>query len=389
MENVDTRALTGATLYWTADEPPIRDATVLIRQTAIANAGARSSVAVPAGTKIIDCAGGAICAGFWNAHVHFHERKWADAANIPVPELERQLQGLTRYGFTSCIDLSSPLQNTRSLRSRIESREARGPRIFTTGEGLIPIGGSPSVDVFRALGLMPTGLREVTDAAHARGAVIDLLDAGVDAIKLFVSAPSAGSLALETACAAVNAAHDAGKLAFAHPNTASDVLEALEAGVDVIAHTTPHSGAWDEDLLSKMSARRVALIPTLMLWDDLMRHDRASVREKLLTVAVEQLRAWRELDGTVLFGTDLGAVKYDPTDEYRLMAQAGMTLSEILSSLTTLPARLFGDGRNRGEIRTGDVADLTVLRADPADDVRYLSSVRYTVRAGEIIYESS
>jgi hypothetical protein len=57
---------------------------------------------------VLDCSGLTITAGFWNSHVHFFERKWANAATIPAPELTRQLQEmLTRYGFTSVFDLGS------------------------------------------------------------------------------------------------------------------------------------------------------------------------------------------------------------------------------------------------------------------------------------------
>ncbi|TMA19766.1 MAG: 4-alpha-glucanotransferase, partial [Deltaproteobacteria bacterium] len=87
---------------------------------------------------MVNCAGLTITAGFCNSHVHFFERKWANAAAIPAAELMRQLQDfLTRYGFTTVFDLSSPWQNTRVLRDRIESGEVPGPRIRSTGQGLL------------------------------------------------------------------------------------------------------------------------------------------------------------------------------------------------------------------------------------------------------------
>jgi imidazolonepropionase-like amidohydrolase len=389
VERVSALALTGGAVYRNPKEEPLRDAAVLLRDGKIAAVGARSEVALPENVRTIDCAGSSIVAGFWNTHVHFHERKWAEAPTIPASELERQLQDVTRYGVTTCFDLSSPLQNTQRLRYRIDSREVHGPRILTTGEGLIPAGGAPSADVFRALGLMPAALREVTDSAEARDAARTLLNAGADAVKLFLSSPAAGALTLETVRAAVDEAHDAGKLVFAHPNTAADVLSAVGAGVDVIAHTTPRSGTWGANVVQAMRKRGVALIPTLMLWNDLMRHDRLAVREQLLSTAVEQLRAWRENGGRVFFGTDLGAVKYDPTEEYRLMAEAGMTAREILASLTTLPARLLGGACNRGEICAGDVADLVVLGVERLRVALDFASVRFTICAGDIIYEAT
>lgn len=378
-------ALIGATVYAAPEEAPLRDAAVIVRDGVIAAVRDSAGVEAIADVTALDCTGCSITAGFWNAHVHFHERKWADAAQIPAPELQQQLRELTRFGFTSVFDLSSKLSNTQALRDRIERGEVCGPRIFTTGEGLIPQGGAPPPQVFRALGLMETALCEVTDARAALERTRELLDAGVDAVKLFASSPGGGRLQPDAMRAAINAAHGAAKLVFAHPNDADDVRAVLDAGVDVIAHTTPRS-VWDDALLAEMEARAVAVIPTLMVWKSLMRHDRVSVRERLVATAVDQLGAWMARDGCVLFGTDLGAVEYDPTEEYQLMAAAGAGFPAILAALTTAPAQRFGGDARRGEVRAGDTADLTVLASDPASDIAALSAVRYTIRAGEIIY---
>jgi imidazolonepropionase-like amidohydrolase len=127
----------------------------------------------------------------------------------------------------------------------------------------------------------------------------------------------------------------------------------------------------------------VAVTPTLTLWQWYLRHDRNSARDRMVETAVGQLRDWVRAGGEVLFGTDLGAVEYDPTPEYVLMSQAGMSFPEILESLTTAPSRRFGgDAR----IAPGLPADLVVFAGDPADDIRALARVRYTIRGGRVIY---
>lgn len=104
-----------------------------------------------------------------------------------------------------------------------------------------------------------------------------LLAQGVDAIKLFLSSPSVGPMAPETIRAAVEAAHRAQRLVFAHPNSASDIEAALAAGVDIIAHTTPRSGPWDDALLQAMRARgprqaaRRSSAPTWAPWSTIRR----------------------------------------------------------------------------------------------------------------------
>ena len=63
----------------------------------------------------------------------------------------------------------------------------------------------------------------------------------------------------------------------------------------------------------------------------------------------------------MLFGTDVGYMHdYDPTDEYVLMAKAGMSPAQILESLTTAPAARWKEekrsrpGRERLCRRPGD-----------------------------------
>ena len=381
----------GGTIYANPTEEPIRDGVVLIAGGEIAEVGGRGFVKLPETVQSLDCSRFTITAGFWNSHVHFFERKWANVAAISASELGRQLQDmLTRYGFTSVFDLSSVWDNTRRLRDRIESGEVAGPRIRSTGEGLLPANpGLPPEPVLNLMGVMKTPLPEIADAAQAAVASRKLLDEGVDAIKLFVSSPSKASLPESAIQAAVNEAHRSSKPVFVHPNRGADVLAAVRGGVDVIGHTTPASGPWDEAILAAMKEQGAALTPTLTLWKYLLRHDRISTQEKSVNTAIGQLRAWLASGGTVLFGTDLGAVDYDPSDEYALMAEAGMSFRQILASLTAVPAERFGESKQLGRIASGLQADLVVLKDDPSKSIRALAGVQYTMRAGKIIYRAS
>ena len=105
------------------------------------------------------------------------------------------------------------------------------------------------------------------------------------------------------------------------------------------------------------------------------------------STSTDQLRAWRGAGGTVVFGTDAGGINdYDPSDEYALMAEAGMTFGEILATLTTTPAAIFGRAATTGRIAPGQPADLVVLDGDPSQNVRVLADVRYTLRDGSVVY---
>jgi imidazolonepropionase-like amidohydrolase len=232
----------------------------------------------------------------------------------------------------------------------------------------------------------------VAEASEAVAAAKKLLDEGTDGLKLYAVTPGRNGVGMPDSViqALVKEGHSRGKPVFAHPTSAAGLMASVRAGVDVLAHTTPQSGPWDESVLTAMTQAGVSLIPTLTLWRYELRHEGISLADGLEEIAVGQLRAWVRARGEVLFGTDVGYMTaYDPTEEYALMAKAGMTFPQILASLTTAPAERFGASKQLGRIAPGLAADLTILRNDPSKDIGALAAVQYTIRDGKLIYRSS
>jgi imidazolonepropionase-like amidohydrolase len=64
-----------------------------------------------------------------------------------------------------------------------------------------------------------------------------------------------------------------------------------------------------------------------------------------------------------------------------------MTWRDILASLTTNPSDYFKQP-SKGRVEKGMDADLVVLDADPATDVRNFAKVARTIRDGKVIYSS-
>jgi imidazolonepropionase-like amidohydrolase len=146
-------------------------------------------------------------------------------------------------------------------------------------------------------------------------------------------------------------------------------------------------GEWDQALIAQMMAHHMALIPTLTLFESENRKAHASPEqlERVDALTTGQLRDFAAAGGTILFGTDVGYIDiYDTTREYELMSRV-LDWRQILASLTTNPATRFAHGG--GRIEPGASADLTVLDKDPAADVTAFAQVRYTIRAGKILYQ--
>jgi imidazolonepropionase-like amidohydrolase len=265
-------ALVGGTIHTSPTEQPIRDGVVLIDGAKIVSVGRRASVRVPRGTNVIDATGSTITAGFWNSHVHFLERMWTDPAKVPAADLTRQFQMmLMQYGFTSVFDIWSSWENTRQLRDRVESGEVAGPRIRATGPAMFPRGVAATAlmeiappATWATLGFMPherIQLPRVAEAANAAQVARKLLDEGADGLKLYVVAPERnGAVAPDSVIEAlVKEGHSRGKPVFVHPTNTAGLIASVRAGVDVLAHTTPQSGPWDESILAAMMQARVAL----------------------------------------------------------------------------------------------------------------------------------
>lgn len=391
-----TLALTGATIYTAPDAAPIANGVVLIRGDKIAAVETKGAIAVPANATVLDCAGLTITAGFQNSHVHFIESKWDDAARQPAGKLKQQLgEMLVRYGFTTVVDTGSDPRNTIPMRKRIEAGEIAGPRILTAGSALYPPDGIP----FYVRRIMPKEMLKLLDQPGSPEAAVEAAERnfarGTDILKLFTGSlltpEQVKPMPVEIAQAAAKAAHRRGKLVFAHPSNMEGIQVSLQSGVDVLVHTAPRGGDWSQALLEEMKSRHTSLIPTLQLWGFEMR--KAKIPEQaaagFTADGVVQLQAFAKAGGQVLFGTDVGYMTdYDPSEEFALMARAGMTPRQILASLTTEPAKRFREEKRHGVVGKGMDADLVVLEGDPVQDVRQFTKVRYTVRGGRVIYRN-
>lgn len=375
-------ACVGAKVYPSPTDPPIENATLLVHDGKIIAVAPsyRLKNKFPHSAVTIDCKGKVVVAGFWNSHVHF-TTGWDDVPNTPVATLTSHLQEmLSRWGFTTVWDLGSEPKNTLALRQRIESGEISGPRILMAGD-IFPKGGHPVY-------LPPEmQLPEAATPEQASEMAKRYLEMGLDGIKLFTGAfmgskPTV-NMPTDIVKAAVDVAHGEGRLAFAHPQNRPGVDNALAGGVDILAHTIPTEGSFTPEELARMKEQHTALIPTFTLWTTVTSNQRAI--EQIEAATIGQTKAFLSEGGTILFGTDVGFITiYDTAKEFEFMGRA-MGWRDILASLTTNPSDYFKTA-SKGRVAIDMDADLVVLDADPAVDVRNFAKVAYTIRNGKVIY---
>ena len=382
---VDQRSLVcvGAKVYPSPTDPPIENAVLIVNDGKIAVLAGQGHVKydVPPSAVRLDCSGKVVVAGFWNSHVHF-ENGWQGAATAPAAQLESHMQEmLTRWGFTTVWDLGSAPPNTLALRKRVEAGEIPGPKILMAGD-IFPKNGHPVY-------LPPEmQLPEAATPQEAEQMAKQYLQMGFEGIKLFTGAFMGPKpvINMDTPIvkAAVDVAHAQGKPVFAHPQNHAGVDNALNGGVDILAHTIPTERSFTAEELTQMKRRHTALIPTLTLWTTVTQDPKT--QEALVQAGADELKAHFSQGGTILFGTDVGFTSnYDTTQEFEFMARA-IGWQDILASLTTNPSAFF-KATSKGRLQQGMDADLVVLDADPAANVRNLAKVAYTVRGGKIIYQ--
>ena len=374
-------------IYAAPDADAIDHATILARSGVIVAVGQK--IDIPQDTQIIDCPGCTVTAGFWNAHIHFTQSKWDNAAYKSADTLNAQLADmLTSRGFSTVVDLSSDPRQTISLRRRIETGNLKGPLIYTAGSGMYPPHGIPYY-----LGDLPFYVRWAMPQPETPEAAAKIeernIKIGADVLKLFtgsiITPHHVLPMPLAIATAAVEVAHRHGQIAFAHPTDLAGTNVAIESGVDVLAHAPSSTTGIDTALLQSVIDHHMSMMPTLKMFATTGSTDPAFLQPIYAVV-----RQFHSLGGDLMFGTDVGYMPdYSTAEEFSALAESGLNYRDMLRMLTVAPSARLGVTALKGTITPGKLADLVVLDGDPAADIGAFSRVHYTIRTGRLIYERS
>ena len=384
-----TLAIQHARIYTSPTDPVIPDGTIVIQDSRIAAVGPGGpDVTVPANATILPCNRCVVTAGFWNAHVHFTEPKWTASNWKSRDTLNAQLADmLTSRGFTTVVDTGSNLIDTLALRRRIESTELNGPFIYTAGAALYPPHGIPFYIRENVPHWLLHFMPQPNTPKEAAEDVQRNLDTGADITKLFTGSWIAHGkvlpMPLDIAKAAVERTHLNGHLVFSHPSNFAGTQVAIQAGVDVLAHAPDSPEGIDQALFATAIHQNMAMVPTLKMFATTVTKNPA-----YLDPIYAEVRQFHSLGGQLIFGTDVGYMRdYTTEDEFTALGKCGLSPMDILAMLTTNPASRFGVSNIKGTIARGKLADLTILDADPAQDLTNFSKVRATIRSGSVIYQ--
>jgi hypothetical protein len=171
----------------------------------------------------------------------------------------------------------------------------------------------------------PAAVCELASTADVDAAVARCVTAGFTGLKvaLHTGLPLLDDDLLAACCAA---AHDAGLPVLVHAEGPGQAARAVDAGADVLVHA-PWSERLPDDVLGR--ALRTTWISTLAI------HGRAE-----RAVAIDNVRRFLALGGTVRYGTDLGNGPQPVgvnAEEIRLLGEAGLAGEDLLVALTGAP----------------------------------------------------
>ena len=256
-----TKALVGGTLIDGFGGIPVKNSVIIIEGKKIIAVGQVGQLAIPEGAEVISTEGMSVLPGLWDMHVHLMINGHTDYTHwdktypsifgdVIMPASAKQL---LMAGVTSARDLGGPLEESLSVRDRINSGEILGPTLYMSGP-FIQKKPYPGTEQFRW---------GVNGADDARKKVRQLADAGVDCIKLI----DQDQMTMEEVQAVVDEAHKNDLTVVAHSHRPEEIRRGLKAGVDCFEHTGLSSAPeYPDDIVAMIKERTAQMNLGPLYW---------------------------------------------------------------------------------------------------------------------------
>ncbi|WP_173921417.1 hypothetical protein [Agromyces sp. Marseille-P2726] len=238
-------------------------------------------------------------------------------------------EALADTAIAGVVDLGAPLELVAAGRQRDGLPEVDFAGTFLTAPGGYPVG-RPWAPAGSARELDPVagdGRSALPDAVSI--AVSEQQSFGASVVKVALNADVGPVFDRRTLDAIVAAAHERGLPVVAHVEGDGMTRLAVDAGVDVLAHT-PFTEQVDDALLARAIAAGQRWISTIFVTS----YGAPSPdRDR----AIDNLARFHAAGGRVLYGTDLGngeqPLGVNPEEVAALVA-AGLAASDVLTALT-------------------------------------------------------
>jgi hypothetical protein len=179
----------------------------------------------------------------------------------------------------------------------------------------------------------------------------------------------------------VKRAHAAGLQVSAHVYTAADFRNAVNGGVDQIAHLPGGRGPDSIFLITDADAKRAARNGVTVITTLTQHQDSALIERLLRTQSAHNIAMLRKHGVPILIGSDL--FPGTAVTEVDALIRSGLFSNlELLRMWSVTTPRAIFPARRIGALRSGYEASFLVLRADPLRDFRATQAIAMRVKHG-------
>ena len=388
-------ALTGARIITMRGDEVIENGTVLIDGNRIAAVGPTAAVSYPAGTRTIDVSGKTIIPGLIDGHWH-----GSVGSEEVIPQQNWVLFAGLGYGVTTVHDPSNDTSEIFAASQLQRAGMITGPRIFSTGTILYGAT-TPFTVTIDSLDDARTHLRrlkasgawsvksynqprrdqrqQIVQAARELG--MDVVPEGASLFEFDMSLIADGNTTVEHSLPVANIYDDVLQFWRGSKTAYTPTLVVSYGGSMGENYWYQHTNVWAEPILSRWVPRRIldarSRRPTMVPDDENNLQSIARGAKQINDLGIPtSIGAHGQREG-------LGA-HWDMWS----FVMGGMTPHQALATATINPARAYGLERDIGSVEAGKLADLVVLDANPLENIRNSTSVRYTVANG-VVYDGN
>ena len=422
-------ALVGGRLIDGFGHAPLANSVILIDGDTIAAVGTVDTLSVPDGYTVISTDAMDVLPGLWESHAHLMLTGHSDyphwqsnyADRFASEIMPATASHFLMAGVTSVRDLGAPLEASVSVKTRVESGEIPGPRLFMSGPFL-----QAEVEDWQAHYRWA-----VTSVRDARQKVAQLDEAGMDIVKLI----DQDKLPLDVGRAIVEEAHARGMKVVAHSHRPDEIRVGLQIGVDNFEHTgLTTAPEYPPDIVAALRERtatgRIAGGP--LYWtptvEGLWNYERTVANpEKLDTDCFERglrpetvadirqsiarpgelsytqltplrrptlkrkIAQLRDAGVVFLVGTDSGIpMKFHCQSTWNemdvLVRVMDIPVMDVIRSAVYWPAVMMGVDDELGTISAGKKADIIAIKGDVLMYINLLQHVDFVMKGG-VVYK--
>jgi imidazolonepropionase-like amidohydrolase len=438
-QNIDL-IIGNATLIDGTGKAVVPESTIMIKNGIISSISSNEIEHIPEGAIFFDATGKYVMPGIVDVHVHFSSGG-LEPHNTHTNE--RVFRQFLYYGVTTVFNLGADGGSSNEI-AELHKRQREGfvftPRIYGTGNMLTVPGGHPIATTVAAslppgtdletIDWKSRGYTIIRNNRQAREAIANNAALGMDGVKIIIESgpPPWGNdhprMSLELIKYIVAESHKFRLPVYAHISSLDEMQDAVNAGVQAIAHGVMDKPILDESLIQTMKEKDIYYIPTLALYCGFYRYidDPTLLADPFLREGVSRytieilnnplflkthkqrtadwvrprmkniIRGIGEAHRSgvkIALGTDAGFLfdfpGYSSHLEMELLAKAGLSPMEVIVTATRMGAEMLGAENLFGTIEAEKRADLIILNANPLDDIRNTRTIEAVIKDGRLL----